>query len=57
MKFTLKIELGNAAMQTMDEIKEAIKESLSNSGGDALKGIYHSIRDANGNIVGKWEVK
>jgi len=63
MKFTLSIDLGNAAMQTGDDVARALTEvahTLTAFHGDhrlpeAMAGL--SIRDLNGNRVGAWEVK
>jgi hypothetical protein len=59
MKFVLEIELGNDAMQTAEDVAEAIRAKLKGieaSTFDAPEGPYN-IRDRNGNTVGKWEVK
>lgn len=53
MKFTLEIELGNDAMQTSDDVAEA----LANVTNSLLDGLTSgAIRDANGNTVGKWNL-
>jgi hypothetical protein len=49
-QFTLTIELGNAAMQTSDDIAEALRETADNVAIDA----HGTIRDTNGNKVGLW---
>jgi hypothetical protein len=59
MKFTLEIELGNDAMQTQEQVFEAIRRHFGcyTLGTDVLD--VHDgmpIRDENGNTVGKWEV-
>jgi hypothetical protein len=55
-EFTLKITLGNEAMQTGDDVKEALQklnfERYWNN--DNLNGC---IRDINGNTIGSWMVK
>lgn len=61
MKFQLEIELGNDAMQTYDDVSQALKSVRA-----YLKEYRQSeeveaddnapIRDLNGNTVGKWEV-
>lgn len=61
MKFTLEIELGNDAMQTPEDVREALLSiardyntltALTAFGMDDSG----SIRDINGNRVGHWEV-
>ena len=50
--FTLKIELGNDAMQSREDIADALRsvaQQMENGGG-----VGH-IMDANGNTVGKYE--
>lgn len=54
MKFQLEIELGNDAMQTTEDVAEALEQvakelSLIVSG-------WGSIRDRNGNKVGTWKL-
>lgn len=59
MKFTLTIELGNDAMQTYADIFRAIREHkphLVPMSHVARPGYEKTIRDVNGNAVGKWEV-
>jgi len=62
MKFTLEIELGNDAMRSYRDIREALSDV---SGHIAMHKIGHvkpydgdgrKIMDINGNSVGKWEV-
>jgi hypothetical protein len=62
MKFTLEIELGNDAMQSWQDIRDALKAVIVKTG-DKLN--CHAtptehdgtvIFDENGNIVGKWEI-
>ena len=58
MKFTLEIELGNEAMQTGDDVALALRR-LSVKLVDARIDVgadRGTIRDANGNAVGKWAV-
>lgn len=66
-KFTLNIELGNAAMQTTYDVAQALRklaeyvEGVGEWGSDEAGGlIWHldagSIRDENGNTVGGWEL-
>ena len=57
--FTLKIKLGNDAMQTGLDLADAINEvtdRLQDVMGDIAPGESGTIRDVNGNTVGKWEV-
>jgi hypothetical protein len=65
MTFTLKIELGNDAMQTYDDIAAALRKVAArlNSGGntvideDADLAITGGrIKDVNGNTVGEWSL-
>ena len=58
MKFTLEIELGNDAMQTYGEVLDAAIASTPGyeSGIEILPNECGTIRDINGNTVGKWEV-
>jgi hypothetical protein len=61
MEFQLKIELGNDAMQTADDIRAAVKDVakyLKEWRSDELPEVGDNapIRDVNGNIVGKWEI-
>lgn len=51
--FTLRIEMGNAAMQTTDDVADALRAVLLvlDNGGT-----HQTIRDLNGNTVGKWEL-
>lgn len=50
--FTLTIELGNDAMQTLSDIRDAIAESLTEPEIDD----YGQIFNSNGNRVGEWGV-
>lgn len=53
MKFKLEIELGNVAMDSHEDIADALIEV----GKNLLQGNDHTtIRDLNGNTVGKWEI-
>lgn len=58
MRFSLEIELGNADMQTADDVGRALKQQ-----GCLLRGCSFeheksgTLRDLNGNTVGKWEAK
>lgn len=59
MKFSLEIELGNAAMQTGDDVAEALRK-VAQKLADAYDGTNlpdwesGTIKDANGNAVGIW---
>jgi hypothetical protein len=53
MKFLLKIQLGNAEMQTAADIAEALRDVLDNL--DRLPD-GGTVRDANGNTVGEWGI-
>lgn len=60
MKFTLEIEFGNDAMQTKADLSAVLTELAARIPrsivGRIGSGDYGSIRDINGNTVGKWEV-
>lgn len=59
MKIVIEIELGNEAMQTMNDVRDALEESLLGRKGNfsALRrGEESIITDLNGNTVGRWEV-
>lgn len=59
MKFTLEIELGNEAMQTLADIEWSIQQvvgSLSSSDEPLHAGETGTTWDCDGNNVGKWEV-
>jgi hypothetical protein len=58
MKFVLEIELGNDAMQTVDDVVIAMKGTLRNKNGasELQVGEYGTIKDLGGSTVGKWEV-
>lgn len=63
VKFELEVELSNAAMQTAEDVKEAIVESINGWGRDGtgtLSTLFlydeRGIRDVNGNRVGRWVV-
>jgi len=57
-KFVVEIELGNAAMQTRDDVRNAIHEALDKPGRhDPMDGYDRgTVRDLNGNKVGTWHV-
>lgn len=60
MKFTLEIELGNDAMSTWGNIRDALRQLTSKlntrqyTGNPEIDG--GKIMDINGNSVGKWEI-
>lgn len=58
MKFKLEIELGNNAMTTPRQIREAVRTSLSDLWPDIdlVEGDEWGIMDTNGNKVGTWKV-
>lgn len=52
--FTLRIDLGNAAMQTREDVAEALGNIAENIAFSTHES--GTIRDANGNSVGSWEL-
>jgi len=58
MKFTLEIELGNDAMKTGNDVRGAVIESFRALPHTLALTPIHTwtIRDINGNTVGKWVV-
>lgn len=54
-KFTLSINLGNDAMQTREEVAEALERVAGTLRASSLPEDTQHIRDANGNAVGRWE--
>ena len=52
-EFTLRIEMGNEAMQTPEDVAESLRDVANrlNYGADSRSG---KIRDYNGNVVGEW---
>lgn len=56
MKFTLEIELGNDAMQSAEDVFDAIEHCGDTNPTPFQGGESNIIRDLNGNKVGKWEV-
>jgi hypothetical protein len=66
MRLTIEIELGSEAMRTLGHARMAIEEAFNvpllhavftERKGAAAVGESGPIYDANGNTVGKWEVK
>lgn len=57
MDFKLTIKLGNAAMQTPDDVAEALRKLAAKMDHTEFSGLeFGSIRDVNGNTVGSWEL-
>jgi len=57
MRLLITINLGNEAMQTADDVRDAVDEALIGYGVERLSlNQYGSIRDDNGNTVGVWRV-
>lgn len=60
MTFTLTIDLGNDAMQTPADVAGILRGMLADDTFDSVDPFERDTRkvfDANGNSVGKWEVK
>jgi hypothetical protein len=58
MEFMLKIELGNDAMQSAEDVAEGLRtvaDYLESTGGWDHNDAGH-VRDANGNTVGGWVI-
>ena len=53
---SLEIELGNEAMWRYGDLYRAMEESFGQRIGKPQTGDYGTIRDKNGNTIGKWEV-
>ena len=53
-KFTLEITLGNEAMQTPEDIADALRKAASHVQGGYGNGV---IRDVNGNSVGSYDIE
>jgi len=63
MRFSLEIELGNAEMQSFQDLRDALKQVATKLGsrqhclgGAPSDGDGSKIMDGNGNTVGKWEL-
>jgi len=54
--FTLRIDLGNAAMQTGDDVAEALEYVATRLRVDGQAGQVGLIRDLNGNTVGNYHL-
>lgn len=55
MQFTLTIRLGNDAMQTVEDVEDALRQLVKSRA--ISNGSSPYIRDANGNTVGEWQVQ
>lgn len=52
--FRLEVELGNEAMQTVEDVAQALEDRVMEA---LLRGEPEGrIRDTNGNTVGRWRV-
>jgi hypothetical protein len=60
VKLTIVVELGNAAMQTGQDVSEAVRivanQLEQRYGREPCRQDEGRIRDLNGNTVGKWEL-
>lgn len=55
-KFVLSVDLGNAAMQTKDDVADAlmaVAKRIRREGSDQ-RADKHSVTDLNGNSCGQW---
>ena len=52
-EFTLRIKMGNEAMQTPEDVADVLREAAN----DVLFMDYDAILDMNGNKVGDWRFK
>jgi len=60
MKFTLTIDIGNDAMQTNEQIAQAIGQAadrLEEYGGEPQLGLHDTLSDDSGNRVGSWVIQ
>jgi hypothetical protein len=56
VKFTLKIETGSAAMQTGEDIADALRTLAKKASfRDMTPGDVGVVRDINGNTIGEWQ--
>ena len=55
--FTLKIRLGNAAMQAQDDVADALHHLAVKMGGRGADDDDGVIMDDNGNRVGEWKFR
>lgn len=56
-RFTLEIELGNAAMRKTEDIANALGSVIDHLKYRDMSKFVGHIQDTNGNSVGKWELK
>ena len=56
-QFILKINLGNDAMLTKDDIAERLSALAKEMRGDQFRSLDGYIRDINGNVCGTWHIK
>lgn len=60
-RIIIEIELGNDAMQTAEDVADAVTRSLirqsASPHGPLNQHEVGTLRDLNGNTVGKWEVQ
>lgn len=56
MKLIIEIELGNDAMQTPEDVKQCLNNSL-NGHTPYVVGELAKLYDINGNCVGSWRVR
>lgn len=63
MRFTVEIELGNEAMETWQDLRDALKRVAGKMGSKACclgsapsNGDGSKIMDENGNSVGRWDI-
>ena len=56
MKFTLTINLDNAAMDTPYELGKALRKVIRDLPEEDLEECSDTIRDHNGNRVGDWSI-
>lgn len=57
MKITITIETGNEAMQTWEDVKEAIERRLRFFEGEVSTSETRPMSDLNGNTIGSMEVE
>lgn len=55
-KFTLTIELGNAAMKEIEHIQKALEDVKRGLDCHTMRNGYGWVSDGNGHNVGKWEL-
>ena len=57
MKITITIETGNEAMQTWEDVKDAIEKRLRYFKGEVSTPETRTMSDINGNTIGSMEVE